>query len=364
MNIVFRVDSSVQMGSGHVMRCLTLAEEVRQHGMEPVFISRDLPGNMCTVIENRGFEVYRLPLNPSGAKPITEGPLHAHWLEESWDMDAEQTIQILKHKQRIDWVVVDHYALDEQWEKRIRPYTEQIMVIDDLADRSHDCDVLLDQNLNENMETRYDTILPNHCVKLLGPLYALLRGEFREARERNCKRDGTVRRIFVFFGGSDPTNETSKAIQALFKIDKPEIMVDVVVGKANPHKEHIRHLCSLRPKTNYHCQVNNIANLMAEADLAIGAAGTTTWERCAVGLPALMISVASNQEKIAEQAHKHQIGYYLGKSEQITSADIHSHLQYVLKRPELLKQMSQSAFQTVDGQGAWRVTNTMMKMGV
>jgi len=204
LKILIRTDSSVQIGTGHVMRCLTLADELRERGAEIVFVCRDFAGNLC------GY---------------TEGNLkHAAWLGADWQTDARQVEEIIKDfNTHPDWLVVDHYALDERWERYLRSYVKKIMVIDDLADRPHDCDLLLDQNFYENLESRYDGLAPSGCKKLLGPKYALLRPEFREERKNLRKRDGYVKRIMIFFGGSDPTNETTKALEAVRMLNRPDI---------------------------------------------------------------------------------------------------------------------------------------------
>lgn len=220
MKVAFRADASVGIGSGHVMRCLTLAGELKEAGAQIIFICRECEGNLCDLIEKQGIPVARI-----------SGEL------QSWEADAFQSLEALKKYGKADWLVVDHYSLDHRWEAGIRNAAEKIMVIDDLADRIHDNDLLLDQNLYEDLENRYNGLAPPHCIKLLGPRYALLRPEFRKARASLRKRDGIIRRILVSFGGSDPSNETAKALEAIGLLGKPEIAVDVVVGSSNPHRE-------------------------------------------------------------------------------------------------------------------------------
>jgi len=338
MKIVFRVDASVQMGTGHFMRCLTLAEELREKGVEISFITRLLPGNLCYLVEKKGYPVYRLPYTPQSFDRKMMNNQYAKWLGVVWQADAEETKGVFKkEKGGIGWLVVDHYAFDSQWELQISPFVKKIMVIDDLADRPHQCDLLLDQNLYDNMETRYDSLVPSHCQKLLGPKYALLRPEFKKARSNMRQRDGTVKRILIFFGGSDPTNETAKAMKAMQLINLPDIFIDVVTGSNNHYKEDIKQLCSARPNTKFHCQVDNMAELMANADLAIGAGGTTTWERCFLGLPTITLIVAQNQVDATTAVAAKGAAWNLGWSDTVSPESLAESIKKAMDDPVALK---------------------------
>lgn len=328
---VIRVDASFLIGSGHVMRCLTLADELRQQGSDVAFVCREHAGNLIALIEGKGYPVMHLQqLNGYVSKP--DDLIHAEWLGVSWQQDALETINALGNTQP-QWLIVDHYALDHRWEKELRPYADKIMVIDDLADRPHDCDLLLDQNLYLSMETRYENLVPGNCRKLLGPKYALLRPEFSAARKSLPQRDGHVRRILVFFGGVDPTNETEKALHALISIfdQLVEVEVDVVVGGRNTHKEQIQNICATHEGFHYHCQVDNMAELMAAADLAIGAGGSTTWERCSLALPSITMIIAYNQREttaaVAAAGAALNLGWYENVNEEVLAAAVSSLLQ-------------------------------------
>ncbi|MFH1884106.1 MAG: UDP-2,4-diacetamido-2,4,6-trideoxy-beta-L-altropyranose hydrolase, partial [Planctomycetota bacterium] len=227
---IIRADASGQIGTGHVMRCLTLADELRGRGAEVIFVCREFAGNLCGYIEEKGYIVHRLPVSNDQEHDFESNLKHASWLGADWQTDARQVEEVFKDLDtHLDWLVVDHYALDEKWEGYLRPYVKKIMVIDDLADRAHDCDLLMDQNFHENLESRYDGLVPPGCIKLLGPKYAALRPEFREVRKNLRKRDGHVKRIMIFFGGSDPTNETAKTLEAMYMLNRPDVAVDVVV---------------------------------------------------------------------------------------------------------------------------------------
>ena len=362
-NLIIRTDSSVQIGTGHVMRCLTLADELRWHGAEVVFVCREFTGNLRGYIEEKGYIVHCLPVSDApeqGDQNIETSLKHAAWLGADWQTDVEQVKEIIKGLESPPgWLVVDHYALDERWERYLRPYVKKIMVIDDLADRAHDCDLLLDQNFYENLESRYDDLTSPQCKKLLGPKHALLRSEFKEARKNLRKRDGHVRRIMIFFGGSDPTNETTKALEAISMLNRPDIAVDVVVGSANPNKDKINKLCASITNVTYHCQVSNMAKLMADADLFIGGGGSTTWERCCLGLPGLIMAVASNQDAIAVGCNEAGIGIYINKSKDISPHQIQIEIEKMLLNRNTLINLGKKAANMVDGKGATYVASIL-----
>lgn len=336
-SVVIRVDSSELIGSGHLMRCLTLAEQIRNDGKNVRFICRDLAGNLCKIVVDKGFSLHMLPVHPPD-KTLTG---YAAWLTVTPEMDAQETIDVLRTIQLVDRLVVDSYALDIAWEQRIRPLVQEIFVIDDLANRRHDCDVLLDQNFYRAMEHRYDGLVPEKCKLLLGPRYALLRQEFYAAREKLIARDGILHRILVFYGGSDTTRETEKAIHALLQLHLPAVDVDVVVGGSNRRREYIEALCAQHDFLHYHIQVSNMAELMANADLCLGAGGTTTWERCFLGLPAIVTAVAENQIQICEDCVEAGYVYYLGRWDEVTEEDIAGAVQKCISA-QVLRELQKS----------------------
>lgn len=341
MQVVFRTDASSQIGTGHVMRCLTLADKLQWKGAFVQFVCREHPGNLCDLIQQQGFVVHRLPYSTQELNHANEQSSYERWLGEIWDKDADQTSNILRRTcTLIDLMIVDHYGIDIRWEKRLRSVASKMMIIDDLANRAHDCDILLDQNLYEHMEMRYDGIVPEHCLKLIGPQYALLREEFLAARAYAKIKNGAIRRIFVFFGGSDPTNETVKALKALMLLNRTDMIVDVVVGRSNPRKEQIEVLCSRMPNTNFYCQINHIAELMMKADMAIGAGGSSTWERCSLGLPAITVTTADNQVEVTQAVAKAGAILYLGHYRDISSQSIAEALKQLLQSPESVTRMS------------------------
>ena len=337
MNVFMRVDSSSHIGSGHLMRCLTLAEELRSRGAKVVFICRDHPGDFSFLVEQKRFSLERLPADSNAGEELSG---YEAWVGDTWENDAQATIDIIDRYPRGErLLVVDHYGLDYRWETMCRPCVDRILVIDDLANRRHECDFLLDQNLYEDMENRYDGLVPRNCRLFLGPAYALIRKEFREAKAKMKPRDGQVKRILIFMGGSDPTNETMKALEAVQMLERPDITVDVVVGANHPFREEIQKKCLDMPNTNFYCQTDRMAELMAEADLAIGGGGTATWERCYMELPSITLAIAENQVSILENLGKRGGTIYLGHHRDVTKEELTTTLRHLFKCPSQMLSM-------------------------
>ncbi len=337
MNIFFRSDASLQIGTGHIIRCLTLAEELKKRGSEISFICREEKGNLIESIRKKNFKVYPLPAETGTGS----------------EMALIQTI-LTDQAETPEWLIIDHYDIHSSWESSVRNLVKKIMVIDDLADRRHDCDLLLDQNYNGNPD-RYHQLVPDACTRLSGPAYALLQPQFGKARENLKQRTGIVKRIFVFLGGADINNHTSKILRAIKKLDTNNITVDVVIGLSNPNREEIEQLASGLHNAKCHYNVNNMAELMADSDLAIGAGGTTTWERCCLALPSMVMSIADNQTEIAEQLSNEGYILYIGNSDVITEEDIINKLKFMLGHPEIVRSLSLKAKQLTDGKGTERV---------
>jgi len=359
MRIVFRTDATSKIGTGHFIRCLTLADGLKQRGGHIRFVSRELPAHLRDMLTAKGIELALLDNNASAA-PIDD-LTYADWLGTSQAQDAQATIRALSDR-NWDWLVVDHYALDARWESMLRQTAKKIMVIDDIADRQHDCHVLLDQNFYSDMQTRYSGKVPAHCQLLLGPRYALLRDEFRKLREQVQPRTGPVKRILVFFGGVDADNYTGRAIEALTEIDIKDVHVDVVIGAQHPCRAEIETNCAAQGFV-CHVQTDKMAELMAAADLAIGAGGTATWERCCLGLPALVFCTADNQQKqVADAAQEGLL--YTPAFDMDLAATIKTHTAALLENHCLRRLISGRALQVVDGCGGGRIIGNLACSGI
>ncbi|MCY9660516.1 UDP-2,4-diacetamido-2,4,6-trideoxy-beta-L-altropyranose hydrolase [Paenibacillus chondroitinus] len=346
LQIVIRADASTEIGTGHVMRCLTLADKFRRNGAMVQFVCREHPGHLCDLIQQMEYPVLRLPYFEQKVNEAEGAYAYSHWLGVPWEEDLAQTSSMLSILgTAIDLLIVDHYAIDIRWEQNIRSFVNKIMIVDDLANRHHDCDILLDQNLYNNMENRYDGMIPEYCMKFLGPSYALLRDEFQVARTFAQIREKGVRRILAFFGGSDPTNETQKALEAFILLEETELKIDVVVGSSNPNKAKIAELCSKLLNAEYYCQTNQMAELMVHADLAIGAGGSTTWERCFLGLPAITITTADNQIEVTEVVASRGAIQYLGHYSEVSPPTIAIAIKKYCENPGLLADISRTGME-------------------
>ncbi len=360
MNILVRVDSSIKIGTGHLMRCLTLANALQDQGHDVYFICRDLKGNINQSVVHQGHNLFLLPSPGKKFASQHDDTTHAKWLEVQWQQDYKETSRVIqKIIPQFEWLLVDNYALDYRWENLLRLYVNKIMVIDDIADRKHDCDIILDQNYYSNLNTRYDCFVPFTCRMLLGPKYAILRPEFLQERQNLPQRDFFIKRILVFFGGVDSSNETSKALKAIEILDKPDLNIDVVIGSSNPNKSKILKQCKSMPCVVCHDHVENIAEFMVKADLAIGAGGTTTWERCCLGLPSLVEILEENQIAIAEGIDEANAGRNCGIAQDVTPESLSEEILNLMTSTTLLSDCSKASFNLVDGEGALRVTQAI-----
>jgi UDP-2,4-diacetamido-2,4,6-trideoxy-beta-L-altropyranose hydrolase len=352
--VAFRVDASAQIGTGHFMRCLTLAEGLKQRGARVRFVSRHSTEHFRALATAGAHEFVPI-CSPPEHEPAT-ALSHAPWLGTSRAADARDTIQALSG-QHWDWLVVDHYALDAQWERALRETAARILAIDDIADRDHDCDILLDQNLYHDADRRYAGKMPERCRTLLGPRYALLREVFGRLRAGIGARSGQVRRVLVFFGGMDTGAYTSDAIEALARLGRHDLQVDVVIGAQHVQRRNIEDRCAALGFA-CHVQTERMAELMAAADLAVGAGGSTSWERCCLGLPALALCVADNQKQLIEDAALACL-LYAPAIRRDGSATMTDHLRSLLDNPLLLRTMSRNGMHAVDGRGTQRVLRAM-----
>jgi len=336
MNIVFRVDSSVQIGMGHLMRCLTLAEEFNRVDCQITFICRGLQANLIE------YDVIRLPKNQS----FQSDNLYLDWLGATQAQDAEQTIAVIPED--TDVIVVDSYALGQEWHQMLRPYTQRIVAIDDLADRQFDCDILLNQNLGVQEED-YKGKVPSNCKLLLGCDYALLRPEFAKKRvqalekRRNTKE---IANILVSVGGSDINNITYNILKQL----NNNINYTVVLGGSSPHNKMLGDYAKGK-NIKVIINADNMSELMFETDLAIGASGSTSWERCCLGLPTLLYVLAENQKDIANSLE--QLGAVT------IVQDLKNNLQTIIDDFTLWEDMSDKAKIVCDGLGVKRVVQAI-----
>ena len=340
-----RVDASTEIGSGHLMRCLTLARQLKNSGAAQVhFISRKIPDTLRSIINENGFRLHLLEDTEGGnsCEDAANLPAHANWLGADWRTDAEQTRQAINEIGGVDVLIVDHYAIDKQWEQAIHDCVRLLCVIDDLADRQHDCDVLLDQDYFQDPMARYQDLIPPHCTALLGPAHALLREEFHTAVSHLNPKNWPIKNVLVYYGASDVNNLTALTLDALNHDNYKDFNIDVVVGATYPYLEQLRTQASFAQNIRIHVQIKNMAEIMAKADLAFGACGTTTWERCLLGIPSIVSILADNQRAPTQQLAKVHAVVNLGEAEDVTIDRMRATLDELLADPDRYQAISKA----------------------
>jgi UDP-2,4-diacetamido-2,4,6-trideoxy-beta-L-altropyranose hydrolase len=323
--IVFRCDASPEIGTGHVMRCLSIADTLNDHGWEIIFFCSEETLITIPVLQDTTYQ--KTQSSVPGA-----------------------------------YLLVDHYGLDEEYENSCRPWAKKIIVLDDLANRSHDCDLLVDSTLNRK-EIGYKNLVPGHCKILTGPGYAPLRPQFSQMRSKAmAKRKGQLQRILLFISGTDPLNVTGAVLDALETItDLPPI--DVALGNRAPHADGVaKKISASRHDITLHENVKNMAKMMVRADLAIGAGGTTSWERCCLGLPVLLIEIADNQAMIAKELEREGAAIHLGKAGEWRPKQLIEALTLLKDSPERLLEMSVAAAKICDGHGSHRIKEEIERL--
>jgi len=361
MQVVFRADASSSIGSGHVVRCLTLAQALRKAGGEVLFVCREHKGHLADWIGAEGHSVVLLPLQTSSDDGSYR---YAGWLGADVATDASQTIAAIQSAGfKPAWVIVDHYAIDAYWERRVGDSGSLIMAIDDVADRLHDCDILLDQNLVPNMYTRYSGLVPQRAVQLLGPRYVLLQSSYRQWHDQIVDRSADPARLFCYFGASDPHGLSLAALEAVLDLKLPDLRADFVLGPYATDRRRIIELAGGHAGIVIHEKLPSLAELMVEADLALGAGGATSWERICLGLPALVVTLAENQRPIASALHELHLVYWLGDGRSTGRAEFRVALQNNL-RPQGTGWFDRNFASGIDGRGADRVVNAILdRMG-
>jgi UDP-2,4-diacetamido-2,4,6-trideoxy-beta-L-altropyranose hydrolase len=356
MKVAFRTDASIQIGTGHVMRCLTLADALAARGGQCMFICREHAGNLIEHIRSKGHAVYSLPLSDEADADLA----HCAWLGATQEQDAKACVPLLGDLQP-DWLVVDHYALDIRWESALAKYCSQLMVIDDLADRSHACNMLLDQTFGRDAKD-YRPLVPKDCMLLCGSSYALLRPEFEALRPYSLKRrtQPKLKHLLITMGGVDKDNVTAQVLNALRTCALPaDCEITVVMGAMAPWLVDVQEHAQTMPwSTAVRVGVCNMAQLMADSDLAIGAAGSTSWERCCLGVPTIMIVLAENQANVAVGLERAGAARVVRLNDVSTSKMAMS-ITELCNSPADLNRMSHAASTVVNGQGLGQVVRRL-----
>jgi UDP-2,4-diacetamido-2,4,6-trideoxy-beta-L-altropyranose hydrolase len=358
----FRVDAALDIGSGHVMRCLTLARELARRGCASVFVCREHQGNMVTAIRGAGFEAISLPLEMGAVGSPSD---HSAWIGSKWYSDAAQSREIFT-RMDCDFVVVDHYGLDGRWERAVSP-SGRVAVIDDLANRGHACALLLDQTLARE-PTAYRALVPTDCLLLCGTEFALLRPQFAEVRQRSLaeRSNRSAQHILVSMGGVDRDNATGQVLQALAALpEELRFSTTIVMGPNAPWLSAVSTLAANSGRDMTVCvDVSEMADLLARTDLAIGAAGSSAWERCCLGVPTVMAVIAENQAEISRAIAARGAAIAIGRpGDDGFATKVSQAVGQLLSAPTQLAEMSKAAASICDGQGVERVADRLLELG-
>lgn len=360
MQIAFRVDASLQSGTGHVMRCLTLANALREQGATCRFICRAQAGDLIDLLREQEYEVLTLAVPPSNPTQADYAAPYADWLITTWQTDARQTQAALSAVGSQDWLVVDHYALDAQWELAVADTSRHLLVIDDLANRQHYADLLLDQTF-ERKNAAYQPLVNPECELRCGVQYVLLRPEFDawRARSLESRESAKLQRVLISLGGVDQANISRDILLALRDPRLPAgLEICLVLGDSSPWIEEMHRLSENMPGVELKVAAHNMAELLSHCDLAIGAAGSSAWERCCLGVPTLMLVLADNQQEIATQLAA------AGAAKLLTlGPDLHEQIVSAVQtiNAAQLGEMSRKSAALVPGSGVKCIVQAMME---
>lgn len=337
MRVVIRADASLKIGHGHVMRCLALVAALQHYRAELHFIAcDDLPEALIQRATRYGCKVHTLSADLNEID------------------DAQACAKIVAALGEVDWVVLDHYGLGLAWEQHVAQFCRHVLVLDDL-ERVHHCDLLLDQNYG----TKEYAALKAGCSRLFGPRFALLREEFNQQRMQGMHGRQTIRRILVSFGGSDPDNQTAKALQALCHPLLQTLHVDVVIASTHPQRGEIENAVRARGNAEVFLDCDAMALRYQSADLALGAAGVSALERCSLGLPSILLVLADNQRELAQALAEDGYALSLGEARAVDSDQIAHAILGLQACPSLLATISKKCFALCDAKGAQRVAKRM-----
>ncbi|MBP6899843.1 MAG: UDP-2,4-diacetamido-2,4,6-trideoxy-beta-L-altropyranose hydrolase [Burkholderiaceae bacterium] len=361
--VALRADASARIGSGHVRRCLALAAALRARGAQCVLVARDLGLDLAPLLAGSGVEWLRLPAPAPGFQPQPGAPAHAAWAGVAAAQDAAETAAALcAGGQAVQALVVDHYAFDAGWHRALREMLGasspalRIAAIDDLADRDLAVDLLIDHNHAADHRAKYGAHLAADVPLLGGPRHALLAPVYAEA-PRHVPQ-ATVASVGISFGGVDADGHSLVALAALQAAGFAG-EVEIVITSACPHRQAILAAAAARPGTRVLCDLPHLAGFYARHGLQIGAGGGATWERCCMAAPTLAVVIADNQRAVLDPLA--DLGVLLTAAAPTVDALLPP-LRELLDHAGLRRALSRQAQTLVDGQGAARVAEQLLRL--
>ena len=356
--IALRVDASMIMGTGHLRRCLSLTQALLDCGAKVHFLIRRLDDVATQILQkfpaSKNFTIHWLP-TPNFEYIFEEGaPPNQHWSGVGWYKDVADVIAVMQEIQP-EWMIVDHYAFDERWHGAVCQSLDcKLLVIDDLADRTLDADVVLDQNWDSNHEGKYIGRLRQDPVWLSGPTFALLDKAYRDTLTYQFQDE--VKSIGIFMGGTDLEGASLKALYACRKSGflGP---VEVATISANPYLPSLRNYCAHSFNTILTIDEPNLAPFFFRHDLHIGAGGSATWERCYMGVPTIAMVLAENQRIVLEPLRGMDV---LEVAEEFNE-EFQKQISALIANPALRRVMHEKSRRLVDGAGVYRVANFLLR---
>jgi UDP-2,4-diacetamido-2,4,6-trideoxy-beta-L-altropyranose hydrolase len=360
--VIIRTDSSFQMGLGHVFRCLTLANQLVKYSCEVTFICREFEGNKAAHVIEQGHNVIYLKDDPN----FKSDDLYETWLGASETDDAQEVIEaLIANDIKPDMFIVDHYGISNKWHKIVNKKKLPLLVIDDLANREYECSHLLDQTFKRPVED-YSSQTPDGSVLMLGSKFALLRSEFAELSKKSIsRRENLGNKVLVNLGGSDPKNVAGNILRILTKgLSHKEIQIIVIGIDKSLAKEALENNKTTELEIEFIHHTNKMADIMLDVDLCIGAPGATSWERCCLGLPTLLVQTADNQKLIAKNLSDSGATHFLGKWNELNDEHVIASVRKFLNKDTLCyKKMVKNCYKVCDGAGVDRVAKSFVTIG-
>jgi len=350
-NLFVRADGPFEIGTGHITRCIAIAEELKNSFTKIIFLTKKSTGDLIDVIEKSGFEVKILD---SQTKQL---------IEDKYDFNNEIkiiTTLLTQYESNLNFLLIDHFGIDTNYESPLRKIFKKIFVIDDLANRKHDCDLLIDQNYYKDINKRYSGLVPKNSITLLGPEYVILRSEFHNSQKVKYQKNILPKKIFVSYGGSDPTNESKKVLDAICSLKSRQFDVTVIAGIHNQNFEKLKKQFAEMKNIKIFLRVDNFSELLSSSELCFGAGGTTTWERLYLGIPSIVTIISPDQKESVEflSSLGHIINLGLAKDVTVkTYADAIMNID-----SEILCNISLKNQKLIDGNGCTRIKKQITQL--